>query len=83
MRRSRDSGHRARGVERRRIATDTGGMTTPPKAGKVIIDWTILPEPFVAGSGEESAFDWKLSFDPSGLPDEQVAQLLREIADRL
>jgi hypothetical protein len=44
-----------------------------PHAGKIVIEWKRLPEPY-------ESFDWHVDLEPPGLPDADVASLLAEIA---
>ena len=48
-----------------------------PDAGRIVIDWRRVP------ADVADSFDWHISFDPPGLSDEDAANLLKAIAERL
>ncbi|HEX4116868.1 MAG TPA: hypothetical protein VHY18_13460 [Solirubrobacteraceae bacterium] len=44
-----------------------------PRTGKIVIEWTRLPEPY-------DSFDWDVQLDPPGLSGEDVSKILAEVA---
>ena len=45
--------------------------------GRIVIEWKRVAD------APPDDFDWKISLEPPGLPDEDVSRLLAEIAQRI
>lgn len=56
-----------------RMGPNDKPQTGKPQAGKIVIEWKRLPEPY-------ESFDWHVDLESAGLPDEDMARLLAEIA---
>jgi hypothetical protein len=52
-------------------------MPDEPLEGRIVIEWNRVAD------GPPDDFDWKVSLEPPGLPDEEVSRLLAEIAQRI
>jgi hypothetical protein len=51
----------------------------PPVTGRIVIEWKRAPQTGV----EPHEFAWEMRLEPPGLSDNDVANILREAAERL